>query len=213
MSEQALDFYDDIDDLQAQRVLVVDEFEMVQEGLWSILTEQPWVASCLVASTAETAWQIARRQHPQVVLISSTLADDAAFALCRAFRERMPHVRVVLTAADGRISAAAGRLHGAVGYISKQMPATAIVDALRRIVEGDRVFPKAQYAEGGVRLTARELDVLRRVASGCSNGEVANALCLSRHTIKQCVSEVYRKLDVRNRTEASGRARELGLLR
>lgn len=213
MTQQAFDYGDDLDDFQPQRVLVVDEYEMVQEGLWSILTEQPWVSACLVASTAETAWQIARRQHPQVVLISSSLADGAAFQLCRAFRERMPHVRVVLTAGDGRISAAVGRLHGAVGCVPKQMPAVSIVDTVRRIVAGDRVFPRRVETTAGVRLTARELEVLRRVASGHSNGEVAEALCLSRHTIKQCVSDVYHKLDVRNRTEASSRARELGLLR
>jgi DNA-binding NarL/FixJ family response regulator len=212
VTQQALD-HDDIDDLREQRVLVVDEHEMVQEGLCSILTEQPWVSACLVASTAETAWQIARRQHPQVVLISSSLADGAAFPLCRAFRERMPHVRVVLTAGDGRISAAVGRLHGAVGCISKQVPATSIADTMRRIVAGDRVFQRTMQAVPGVRLSGRELEVLRRIASGHSNAEVADAMCLSRHTIKQCVSDMYRKLDVRNRTEASGRARELGLLR
>jgi two-component system nitrate/nitrite response regulator NarL len=119
----------------------------------------------------------------------------------------------VLTAADGRISAAAGRLHGAVGAICKQMPAEPIADALRRIVAGERVFPRAVEAEAGLRLSAREFEVLSRVAAGHTNSEVADALCLSRHTIKQCVSEVYRKLGVRNRTEASGRARELGLLR
>ena len=210
MTQQAIDY--DADELQAQRVLVVDELEMVQEGLSSILAEQPWVSGCLVASTAEDAWHIARRQYPQIVLISATLANGAAFTLCRALREQMPHIRVILTA-DGRISAATGRLHGAAGFISKRMPAAVITDALRRVIEGERVFPRLVPAETGVRLTPRELDVLRRVASGCSNGEVAEALCLSRHTIKQCVSELYRKLGVRNRTEASGRARELGLLR
>jgi DNA-binding NarL/FixJ family response regulator len=197
--------------MQAQRVLVVDEQEIAQEGLSSILTQQSWVAGCLVASTAETAWLIARRQHPQLVVVSSTLADGAAFVLCREFREHMPHMRVVL-AADGRMSAAAARLHGAVGYISKQMPASAIADVIRRIAAGDQAFPRAVQVEVGLRLTARQHDVLTRVAAGCSNAEVATALCLSRHTIKQCVSELYRKLDVRNRAEAASRARELGLL-
>jgi DNA-binding NarL/FixJ family response regulator len=201
------------DALQAQRVLVVDEYEVVQEGLCAILTEQPWVSACLVASTAESAWQIARRQHPQVVLISSSLADGAALVLCRLFRDRMPHVRVVLTTGEGRVSAATGRLHGAVGAVSKHLPTSAIADAIRRVVSGDRVFARAAAADAGVRLGRRELEVLGLVASGHTNGEIAAALCLSRHTIKQCVSEVFRKLEVRNRAEASSRARELGLLR
>ena len=203
---------DDVDQLQSQRVLVVDEYEIVQEGLWSILTDQPWVSACLVASTAEAAWQIARRQHPQLVLISSGLPGGAAFGLCRAFRERLPHVRVVLTAADGRISAASGRQHGVAGAICKQMPADSMAEALLRVVAGERVFPQAAAAPAGLRLTPRESEVLRRVAEGWTDSEVAAALCLSRHTIKQCVREIYRKLEVRNRAEAAGRARTLGLL-
>jgi two-component system response regulator DesR len=63
-----------------------------------------------------------------------------------------------------------------------------------------------------VRLSPRELDVLQQVSSGLSNPEVANLLNLSRHTVKQHTSAVYRKLGVRNRAQAASRAQELGLL-
>ena len=73
------------------------------------------------------------------------------------------------------------------------------------------MFPKSAGAPV-LQLSRRELDVLRHVASGLSNPETASTLNLSRHTVKQHTSAVYRKLGVRNRAEAANRARELGLL-
>jgi ATP/maltotriose-dependent transcriptional regulator MalT len=79
------------------------------------------------------------------------------------------------------------------------------------VAEGGRVFPKGQAAPR-VKLSKRELDVLHHLAAGLSNPETAATLNLSRHTIKQHTSSVYRKLRVRNRAEAASRAQELGLL-
>jgi DNA-binding NarL/FixJ family response regulator len=112
---------------------------------------------------------------------------------------------------EGRVSAALAILHGAVGSLSKQMPRAAIDMALHRIAEGGRVFPK-DTGPSPVQLSPRELDILQHVATGMSNPEVADALNLSRHTVKQHTSAVYRKLGVRNRAQAASRAQELGLL-
>lgn len=199
------------DRCQLQRVLVVDEHELVQAGLCAVLAEEPWVASCLVATSAESAWQVAQRHHPQLVLVSTSLGGRSALELCRAFRERMPHVRVVLMSGEGRVSAALALLHGAVASLSKQMPRAAIAMALQCVAEGGRVFPK-DTGPAPVQLSPRELDILQHVASGMSNPEVADALNLSRHTVKQHTSAVYRKLGVRNRAQAASRAQELGLL-
>ncbi len=199
------------DRCRPQRVLVVDEHELVQAGLRAVLVDEPWVASCLVATSAETAWQVARRHHPQMVLVSTSLGGRSAFELCRAFQERMPYVRVVLMSGEGPVSAALALLHGAAGSLSKQMPAGTIAAALRRVADGARVFPK-DTGPRAARLSTRERDVLQQVASGLSNREVGASLHLSRHTVKQHTSAVYRKLGVRNRAEAASRARELGLL-
>ncbi|GAB3857633.1 nitrate/nitrite response regulator protein NarP [Nocardioides maradonensis] len=199
------------DHCRLQRVLVVDENELLQAGLRAVLADQPWVASCLLATDAVTAWQIAQRNHPQLVVISTSLGGRSALELCRAFRERMPHVRVVLLAGEGRVSAAMALQHGAVASLSKQMPRQVIAGALERVAEGARIFPKEQAAPH-VRLSPRELDILQHVSSGLSNPEVASVLNLSRHTVKQHTSAVYRKLGVRNRAQAASRAQELGLL-
>ncbi|GAA3649497.1 response regulator transcription factor [Nocardioides ginsengisoli] len=199
------------DRCQLQRILIVDEHELVQAGLCAVLTEEPWVASCLVAANAEAAWHVAQRHHPQLVLVSTSLGGRSALDLCRAFRERMPHVRVVLMSGEGRVSAALALVHGAVASLSKQMPRAAIAMALQRVAEGGRVFPK-DSGPSPVQLSPRELDILQHVASGMSNPEVADTLNLSRHTVKQHTSAVYRKLGVRNRAQAASRAQELGLL-
>jgi two-component system response regulator DesR len=104
-----------------------------------------------------------------------------------------------------------GALNGAVASLSKQMPRQAIASALRKVAEGARIFPK-DTGNPAVRLSPRELDILQHLAEGLSNPEVAATLCLSRHTVKQHTSSVYRKLGVRNRAQAASRAQELGLL-
>lgn len=199
------------DRCQRQRVLIVDEHELVQSGLRAVLTDEAWVSSCLVATTAEAAWHVAQRHHPSLVVVSTSLGGRSGLELCRAFKERMPHVRVVLMSGEGRVSAALALLHGAVASLSKQMPRTAIAMALQHVAEGGRVFPK-DTGPSPLQLTPRELDILQHVASGMSNPEVADALNLSRHTVKQHTSAVYRKLGVRNRAQAASRAQELGLL-
>jgi len=218
MSALAVDPIDPVNDgfagkdgCRLQRVLVVDENELVQAGLRSILVNEPWVASCLMAPSAEVAWRVAHRHHPQLILVSTSLSGRSALELCRAFRDRMPHVRVVLMSGEGPVSASMGRLNGAAASLSKQMPRQTIAAALQKVAEGAKIFPR-DTGTAAVRLSPRELDVLQHLAAGLSNPEVAAALSLSRHTVKQHTSAVYRKLGVRNRAQAASRAQELGLL-
>ncbi|WP_158890836.1 LuxR C-terminal-related transcriptional regulator [Amycolatopsis anabasis] len=199
------------DRCQLQRVLVVEEHELLQAGLRAVLLDEPWVASCLGAGTAEMAWQVARRHQPQLVLVSTSLGGRSGLQLCREFKARMPHMRVVLMSGEGRVSAALALVHGAVAALPKQLPTAALVAAVKRVAEGARVFPK-ETVPMPVQLSKRELDVLRHLVSGLSNPEVAASLNLSRHTVKQHTSAVYRKLGVRNRAQAASRAQELGLV-
>ncbi|MFI7006554.1 response regulator transcription factor [Streptomyces sp. NPDC050145] len=203
---------DGTDGLRPQRVLVVDEHELLSAGLRAVLTDASWVDTCLVASSADTALRVVRRHLPQIVLVSTSLGDWSAPELCRILREQMPHVKVVLMFAEGRVPAAPAAALGAVAALSKRMVPGALVRALRHVAEGGRIFPKALVSAPKVQLSRRELDVLRHLASGLSNPETAATLHLSRHTVKQHTSAVYRKLGVRNRAEAASRAQELGLL-
>lgn len=202
----------DLDACRPQRILIIDELEVVQAGLRAVLTNEPWVAACLVAGTANVAWDVARRNHPQVVLVSMSVGGQSGLDVCRHFREHMPHVKVMLMSGEGRVSATLASAHGAVGFLPKQLPAAGIVAAVRRVAEGARVFPAEPERAAVVQLSKREMDVLQHLALGLSNPEVAASLNLSRHTVKQHTSVVYRKLGVRNRAQAASRAQELGLV-
>lgn len=199
------------DGCRPQRVLVVDERELMQAGLRSVLLDAPWVRACFVARSADDALAIARRCQPQVVLVSTSLEGRSGPELCRAFRRLMPHVKVVLMSEEGRVPAPVAQSLGAVAALSKHMPGDAVVSAVKHVAEGAKVFPRSTSIDD-LRLSRRESDVLQHVASGLSNPEVAEVLNLSRHTVKQHTSAVYRKLGVRNRAEAASRALELGLL-
>jgi DNA-binding NarL/FixJ family response regulator len=205
------DLRDDVDACRPQRVLVVEESELLQIGLRSLLVDAPWVASCLLASDAEEAVRVARRHQPQLVLVSASLGGRSGAELCRFLTEHMPYMRIVLMSGEGRVPGALAASLGAAGALSKHMPRGAILAALKRVVDGARVFPKA-VASPQVQLSRRELDVLQHLALGLSNPETAVRLNLSRHTVKQHTSAVYRKLGVRNRAAAASLAQELGLV-
>jgi len=199
------------DACRPQRVLVVDENELLQVGLASVFAPAPWVAGCYLAGSAEAAVSAIRRHQPQLVLVSASLEGRSSVELCRWIKDHMPHIKVVLTSGEGRIPRALAQSLGAVGALSKHLPRGTILEATKRVAEGAEVFPKSAAAPV-IQLSRRELDVLQHVASGLSNPETASTLNLSRHTVKQHTSAVYRKLGVRNRAEAANRARELGLL-
>jgi DNA-binding NarL/FixJ family response regulator len=201
-----------LSECRPQKILVVNENELVAAGLSVFLRNQPWVSSCLIAKSADIAWQVARTHHPSLVIVSTSLGGRSGTELCRLFKERMPYVRVVLLSAEGSVPAASARAHGAVASLSLLTPAAAMVAAVKRVAEGGRVFAKQEPSPEQLQLSRRERDVLRHMASGLSNPEVAARLNLSRHTVKQHTSAVYRKLGVRNRAQASSRAQELGLV-
>jgi DNA-binding NarL/FixJ family response regulator len=123
-----------------------------------------------------------------------------------------PDMRVLLMSGAGQITPAVARAAGAHGYVSKQWNAAAMLEAVRLAAAGRHVFTRQDTDQSGVEsLTGRERDVLLHLARGLSNPEVASVLNLSRHTVKQHTSAVYKKLGVRNRAEAASRAQRLGL--
>lgn len=211
LASAALDSCADEDVCRPQRILIVEENELIQAGLRSLLADAPWVASCLLASNADEALIVARRHQPQLALISTSLGGRSGPELCRSLKEHMPYVKVVLMSGEGRIPGALAASLGAAGALSKHMPRGVIASAVKRVVDGGRVFPKGAMAPD-VRLSRRELDVLQALALGLSNPETAVRLNLSRHTVKQHTSAVYRKLGVRNRAAAASLAQELGLV-
>ncbi len=192
-------------------VLVVDDHDVVHWGFRLMLTQQPWVARCVSAYSAEEALVLAARYSPHVALVDLFIGEESGAQVCEQLRAAEPNTRVLLFSGAGEISPSAARAAGASGFVYKDWPAPRIASAVRLVGLGKTVFER-QERSGVLGLSDRERAVLELMASGSTNPEIAGALHLSKHTVKEHTSAVYRKLGVRNRTEAVQRAERLGLL-
>jgi two-component system response regulator DesR len=191
-------------------VLVVDDHDVVHWGFKLLLSKQDWVASCTSAASTAEAVQALRSGPVDVALIDLFLGSESGADLCEEVRRVAPDTRVLLISGAGQISPNAARAAGAAGFVSKDWPAADITMAVRMVAQGMTVFePAVEPPVAG--LSAREREVLGLISAGSTNKEIAEKLYLSPHTVKEYTSSVYRKLEVRNRTEAAKRAAELGL--
>jgi DNA-binding NarL/FixJ family response regulator len=192
-------------------VLVVDDHDVVHWGIRLMLTEQPWVERCLSAHTGGDAVELAVRYRPHVALVDLFIGEESGAEVCERLRAAEPLTRVLLFSGAGEISPHAARAAGASGFAYKDWPARKIASAVRMVALGKTVFDRHDPPDA-MGLTDRERSVLELMASGSTNPEIASTLHLSKHTVKEHTSAVYRKLGVRNRTEAVQRAERLGLL-
>jgi DNA-binding NarL/FixJ family response regulator len=192
-------------------VLVVDDHDVVHWGFRLMLTQQPWVERCLSAHTGREALALAARYSPHVALVDLFIGEESGAEICEQLRAAEPGTRVLLFSGAGEISPHAARAAGASGFAYKDWPARRISAAVRAVGLGKTMFERHERP-GALGLSDRERAVLELMASGATNPEIAESLHLSKHTIKEHTSAVYRKLGVRNRTEAVQRAQRLGLV-
>ncbi len=194
------------------RVLVVDDHDVVHWGFRLMLTQQPWVERCVSAHTGGEAMKLVARYRPHVALVDLFIGEESGAEICEQLRAAEPSTRVLLFSGAGEISPHAARAAGASGFAYKDWPAARIASAVRAVGLGKMVFPRHDR-HGALGLSDRERAVLELMASGATNPEIAENLHLSKHTVKEHTSSLYRKLGVRNRTEAVQRGQRLGLLR
>lgn len=193
-------------------VLIVDDHQVVHWGLKIMLSRLPWVERCFAAETAEEAMALAAKHQPEVAVVDLFVGKESGPAICEQLHLVRPGVRILLISGAGRISASAAAACGASGFVTKDAPGIDIVRAVRDVAVGTSTFQEQQgSAPAGPDLSQRERQVLARLATGATNREIARQLHLSPHTVKEYVSAVYRKLEVRNRAEAVQRAASLGL--
>src|SRR5579862_1616310 len=190
---------------QRLRVLVVDDHDVVHWGFRLMLTQQPWVERCVAASNGDDAVELARRYRPHVAVVDLFIGEESGAQVCERLREAEPGTRVLLFSGAGEISASAARAAGASGFAYKDWPAAKIAGAVRLVGLGGTVFERHEM-QGALGLSERERAVLELMASGATNPEIGEALHLSKHTVKEHSSALYRKLGVRNRIEAVQRA-------
>ena len=205
------------------RVLIVDDHEIVREGLHILLSEEPDFAVVGMAGDSESALALTKLHKPDLVLMDLVMPGLDGIETTRLVLSESPSTRVlVLTTFSDDQHVRDAIQAGAIGYLLKDVLKTELLDAIRSAAEGKpALHPEAQkylmrQISGGevaahTLLTAREFEILQLIAEGKSNKEIALALHLTEGTVKGYVSTVFDKLGVADRTQAALYAVEHGL--
>jgi DNA-binding NarL/FixJ family response regulator len=208
------------------RVLIVDDHEIVREGLRTVLRQEKDVEVVGEAGDGERAFAMARTLSPDVVLMDLVMPGMDGLEALKRIRQACPHTQVVVLtnlASDQTVRDAIAS--GAVGYLLKDVMKSELMQAIRNAQLGrPSLHPEAQrhlmrrVSTPGERsladdLTPRERTVLERIAHGRSNKQIASELQLTEGTVKGYVSAVLDKLGVDDRTQAALYAVKHGLVK
>jgi DNA-binding NarL/FixJ family response regulator len=213
------------------RILLVDDQKLMREGLRILLELEPDLEVVGEAGNGEAALGAFATLQPDVVLMDVRMPGMDGVEATWRLHERWPEARVViLTTFDDEEYIFEGLRAGALGYLLKDVSGEELADAVRKVAAGGaliepsvarkvlaefaRLAPPSRAPDEGLPepLSEREREVLRLVALGLSNREIAERLGLAEGTVKNYVTNILQKLGVRDRTQAAVRARELGVI-
>src|SRR6266567_219157 len=200
------------------RVFSVDDHPLLREGLAAIINNQPDMVLVAQASNAQEAIQQFREHQPDVTLMDLRLPDLSGIDAMIAIRAEFPEARIImLTTFEGDVEIQRALEAGARGYLLKNMPPSELVDVIRQVHAGKKRVPPevaAHLAEhmSDEDLTARETEVLRNVAGGNRNRDIAELLFISEETVKVHIKHIMDKLGARDRTQAIAIAVRRGII-
>jgi DNA-binding NarL/FixJ family response regulator len=204
------------------RVLLVDDHSVVREGLRMFLERDPDLTVVGDASNGEEAIELARQSPPDVVLMDLLMPVMDGIAATAAIRKEFPDTEIIaLTSVLESKAVVSAIKAGAIGYLLKDTQAIELRKAVKAAAEGQvQLSPQASaYLLHSVRtpethevLTDREMEVLRLLAQGESNKQIAHHLQVVEDTVKTHVRHILAKLDVQSRTQAVLSALNLGLI-
>jgi DNA-binding NarL/FixJ family response regulator len=219
------------------RVLVVDDQRLMRDGIASLLSIQAGITLVGTAASGEEAVARALELAPDVVLMDVRMPGSGGVEATRQIRQQRPQCQVLmLTTFDDEEYILAALQVGATGYLLKDIPAPDLAQAVQAAHKGIYQLDPAvagklvaslretaapapapptartpgPTAEGG--LTGREIEVLRLIAQGATNREIAETLVISEGTVKNHISNILSRLGLRDRTQAALYARDAGLL-
>jgi len=187
-------------------VLIVDTHDASRIGLTLMLRHAPAVASCVAATVDEDAVALARKHSPGVAVIDISERGPFTGSLATALREAAPGIRLVLTSRCATSASAAVHAVRASAFIPAGADGRTTVETVLAVAH--RAHAPAARSQPVSPLTDREREVLALLAGGATNREIAAEMHLGAETVKKHASTIFRKLGVRNRTEAAHRARE-----
>jgi len=193
---------------QSIRVFSVDDHPLLREGIATLVNNQPDMVLVGEASTGAEAMQQFKQHMPDVTLLDLRLPDMSGIDVLIAIRSEFPKARIVmLTTFEGDVEVQRALQAGARGYLLKNMPPVELLDVIRQVHEGKKRIPPeiaSQLLEhlSDEGLTEREVEVLREVADGNRNREIAERLFISEETVKVHIKHIMEKLGAADRTQA-----------
>lgn len=202
------------------RLLVVDDHEVVRQGLVALLERREAFQVVAEAGTVAESIEQARRHQPDIVIMDVRLPDGSGIEACRAIRAELPATRVVmLTSYPDEEAVLSAIVAGASGYLLKQIRGRDLVAALETVGRGgslldpavtERVLERIRRIASGAsesdeisQLTSQERKILLLVAEGKTNKEIASEIFLSDKTVKNYVSSILAKLNLERRAQAA----------
>jgi DNA-binding NarL/FixJ family response regulator len=208
----------------AIRVVLIDDHDLVREGLRSVLSQQDDIEVVGEAATASAAVDVVVDTRPDLVLLDLRLGEEDGTTVARDLRNKGVEAKIlVLSIHDTSRHLRAALAAGADGYLLKSVSGGALAEGIRKAVAGETVIgqefvPKLleDATRGGdprrTDITAREHEVLELVSQGLANREIAERLGISTRTAQKHIENLFKKLDVHDRTELVAHAFRRGLL-
>jgi len=210
------------------RVVIADDHKLFRQGLISLVrTRADLVEVVGEAETGDEAIALAEKLRPDVILMDIYMPPGDGLQAAREIRQRFPEIAVVMLTSSERDEHLYEAVQlGVSGYLLKSLDADELFDLLKGVVQGEIAMTRSMATRilkgvarrrtdeerGEEALTERELLVLRLVASGASNPEIAEALTISVNTVKSHLKNILVKLQLENRTQAATYALKRGLV-
>ncbi len=202
------------------RIELVDDHEVVRQGLKTMIEAEGDLVVVGQAGTVEDAVRRVGFDSPDVVILDIRLPDGSGVEACREIRARWPEVNVLmLTSFADDEALFASIMAGASGYVLKQIKGSDLLDSIRKVGRGeslldpemtDRVFRRIRGEEPDdpllAKLSAQERKILDYIAEGLTNRQIAEEMFLAEKTVKNYVSNVLSKLEMSRRSEAAAYA-------
>jgi two-component system, NarL family, response regulator len=201
------------------RLILADDHPVLREGLSLILGTLPDMAVVAQASTGEEAFALFLKLEPDVLILDLQMPGEGGVSTVKRLLKKRPGAKIlILTTYDTDEDIYRTMLAGAIGYVLKDTPSDELFVAIRTIASGQRYMSRTAGAKlagriGAPQLTERELSVLRCVAAGQANKEIAGALGISEGTVKSHVNNIMQKLGALSRTDAAIAGLRKGLIK
>jgi DNA-binding NarL/FixJ family response regulator len=206
------------------RIFILDDHELVRMGLRRLFDEHDDLVLVGEASSGAEALDRIPAARPDVAVLDVRLPDAAGVEICREIRSRHPEVQcLMLTAMADDTTLFSAIMAGAAGYVLKQSAGTTLVDTIRSVAKGqsqldpsvtrqilERLRSEVPVDDRLARLTEQERRVLKLIAEGNTNREIAETLYLAEKTVKNYVSSMLTKLGMHRRSQAAAYAARLG---